>query len=116
MIKDIVLLILLTLVPFLELRASIPIGILKMGAENWLLVFLVCVIANILLAPLVWFFIHYLLGFYLKIKWIDKYYNKIVERIMQMPVKYLKILGFYSEDKSWMRSWIGFALDEEFGL
>ena len=64
---DILELVWITLLPFLELRASIPYGILvkQMSTAT---VFLVCVITNILLAPVVYVlldkFIH--VFFYLK--------------------------------------------------
>ena len=46
--------VLLTLVPALELRASIPYGIL-MAHENWLVVVALAVVSNILLGPVVFF-------------------------------------------------------------
>ncbi len=45
MLYNILTLIFLTLVPFLELRASIPFGIFKTNI-HWVLVFLICTAAN----------------------------------------------------------------------
>ena len=74
---DIIYLFLITLVPALELRASIPYGIGILGIP-WLSVFLICVLSNIILAFLVWFFVKYILQFLLKIKFINKLYQKQV--------------------------------------
>ncbi len=42
--------------------------------------------------------------------------NQIVERVMQLPNKYLEALGYYDKNEKWMRTWIAWALDEEFGV
>jgi uncharacterized membrane protein len=77
--NDLLTLIGITLLPFLELRASIPYGILNTD-YHWFLVFAICAIANILLAPLVWFFVHYVMHLFLKIKTIENLYHKTLER------------------------------------
>ena len=46
----------------------------------------------------------------------DYSHEKLVDRVMQLPVEYLKILGLYDEDTEHMRLVIDFCLDEEFGL
>ena len=92
MIKEILILILWTIAPFLELRASIPYGILILNMEWWV-VFLVCVLANILLAPLVWVFVHHILWIFLKIKFIDRIYNKLVERSQRKIKPYVDKYG-----------------------
>lgn len=55
MLKSIVWLTLITLIPTLELRASIPIGIAKYK-EPWQMVFIVCVVANIILG-IAWYWV-----------------------------------------------------------
>ena len=77
--NEVLMIVLLTLLPFLELRASIPYGILIAGMD-WGPVFLIAVGTNILLGPLIYFLIDKVLHIFLRIKWIDKLYNKIVER------------------------------------
>jgi uncharacterized membrane protein len=54
--KVILILVLITLIPTLELRASIPYGILR-ADMNWWAVVLVCVVTNIVLGPLVYLFL-----------------------------------------------------------
>ena len=83
---------LITMVPTLELRASIPYGILKYGM-NWQTVFIICILSNIILAPLVWFFIHHIMHFFLKIKWIEKIYNKWVLRTQKRVKPYVEKYG-----------------------
>ncbi|MBW2996407.1 small multi-drug export protein [Candidatus Woesearchaeota archaeon] len=92
MIEEIIILVLMTLLPFLELRASIPWGILKLGMDPWL-VFAVCVVANILLAPLIWLFINYVMQLFLKIKAISKLYDKMVVRTQKKVKPYVEKYG-----------------------
>ena len=54
MIQEILELIGVTLLPGLELRASIPYGILQTEL-HWFMVFVICVVANILLGIIVYF-------------------------------------------------------------
>ena len=67
----------ITLLPFLELRASIPYGvnILKMP---WLTVFIVCVITNIILGILIYFLLDKFVHLFLRYKIFSKPYNHIV--------------------------------------
>ena len=69
----------LTLLPFLELRASIPYGVFATDLPV-AQVFLICVLANIALAPLLYLFVNYVMHLFLKIKFIDRIYQKIVTR------------------------------------
>lgn len=88
----IIALILITLLPFLELRASIPYGILALKM-NWLWVFFICVIANILLAPLVYMFVNYVMHIFLKIKPIEKIYSRVIERTQRKVHPYVEKYG-----------------------
>lgn len=90
--NEIIQLILWTLAPFLELRASIPWGILKTDL-HWASVFFICIIVNILLCFFVWFFIHYIMCFFLKIKFIEKIYHRIIERTQRKVDPYIKKYG-----------------------
>ena len=82
---------LITLIPSLELRASIPYGIV-MGV-NWLIVFLVATLSNILLAGLVWFFIKYIMHFFLGIHFVKKLYDKFVIKSQKKLKPYLDKYG-----------------------
>ena len=105
MMDKILTLVLLTLLPFLELRYSIPAGILSgqvplpFGMHltgygmHWLLVFIVCVITNIILGIIIYFlldkFVHYLLRF----KVFRKPYNKIITHSQKKIQKYVDKYG-----------------------
>lgn len=83
--------VLMTLLPFLELRASIPYGILE--GLHWLNVFIVCVITNIALVPLLWIFVNYFMHFFIRIKQIDKIYKKVVIRTQKKVHPYVEKYG-----------------------
>lgn len=85
-------LILITFLPFLELRASIPYGILKEGM-SWQLVFLVCVVTNIILAPIIYFFLDKVIHLFLRIKVIDRIYQHYVAKTQKKIKKYVEKYG-----------------------
>lgn len=92
MINDILILIFLTLLPFLELRASIPYGILKTDL-HWSVVFLVCVVFNILLAPVIYFLLDKLIHIFLKVEVINKCWRWWTERTEKKIKKYVDKYG-----------------------
>lgn len=77
--KTILILILITLIPTLELRASIPYGILR-ADMNWWAVVLVCMVTNIVLGPLVYLFLDKAMGLLLRFEWVDRVYGRTVAR------------------------------------
>ena len=77
--KPILVLILITLIPTLELRASIPYGILRADIHWWLVV-LVCVVTNIVLGPLVYLFLDKAMDLLLSFQWLNGIYGKTVTR------------------------------------
>jgi uncharacterized membrane protein len=77
--KAFIVLILITLIPTLELRASIPYGILR-ADMNWSAVFVVCTATNIVLGPLVYLFVDKAIGSLLRFEWIDRIYARTVTR------------------------------------
>ena len=92
MFNQIAYLILITMLPFLELRASIPYGIniLKIA---WPTVFIVCVIANMVLGVLVYFMLDKFINFFLRFKIIEIPYKKIVLRTQKKIQKYVDRYG-----------------------
>ncbi|MFO8016115.1 MAG: small multi-drug export protein [Candidatus Woesearchaeota archaeon] len=90
--NNIIELILITLLPFLELRASIPWGIIKQGM-GWPAVFAVCVITNILLAPVIYFFLDRIIHLFLRIRFIDRIYQHYVEKTQKKIHKYVEKYG-----------------------
>ena len=90
--SEILTLIALTLMPFLELRASIPYGVFNTSL-SLLSIFLICSITNILLAPLVYLFLNKFVHLFLKIKFIDKIYQKTVTKAQHKVEKYVDKYG-----------------------
>ncbi len=91
-INPILVMIILTLVPALELRASIPYGILVLQ-QNWILVFLVCVITNILLGWVVYLLIDKIMHLVTKIKIIERCYKSYEKRVQKKINKFVKRWG-----------------------
>ncbi len=87
-------LIILTLMPFLELRASIPYGIFSTNL-HWGWVFMVCVLVNIILAPIVYYIFLEIIQLFRKIKVIDYCYNKTVVRTQRRVHKYVEKYGVF---------------------
>jgi uncharacterized membrane protein len=92
MFREILELIFVTFLPFLELRASIPYGIIKLQM-NWFTVFIICVITNIILGIIIFFLLDKLVHIVIKIKPIGKLYYKIVERTQKKIHKYVEKYG-----------------------
>lgn len=80
MLKEILIVIGLTFMPFFELRASIPYGILALGKEYWLLVFILAVASNLLLGLLIYSFLHIIIKHLTRIRLLEKWYKYHVER------------------------------------
>ncbi|HII71705.1 TPA: small multi-drug export protein [Candidatus Woesearchaeota archaeon] len=98
MLNEILILVAITLLPFLELRASIPYGILKTDL-HWMTVFVICVVTNAVLGPVIYFLIDKLLHLFLRWKRLEKVWKKTVEKTQK------KI-----EAKVEKYGWIGVAL------
>lgn len=87
-VKQIILLIVVTLIPALELRASIPIGILygserfgiAEGALPWPMVVLVCIVANIVLGWGVFFVLAPIMSWFDKFAWFQRFIHPILDR------------------------------------
>ena len=97
MLMDILLLVAITLLPFLELRASIPYGLLSTNL-SWTTVFIVCVVANAVLGPLVYLFIDKVLHLFFRIKKIEKLWHKTVEKTQKKIHKYVEKYGWIGGD------------------
>lgn len=94
MINEILQIIFITFLPFLELRASIPFGILQLEM-GWLNVFLIAVITNAILGIVVYFFLDKVIHLFLRIKSIEKCYAKFVERTQRKIKPYVEKYGEY---------------------
>jgi uncharacterized membrane protein len=90
--REIIELIIITFLPFLELRASIPYGILKLGM-HWWNVFVICVVTNIVLGVLIFLFIEWIIMLVTMIKPVRKIWHKYVERIQHKIHKAVEKYG-----------------------
>ena len=80
LLNNIITLILITLTPLLESRASIPYGILVLKMPVWL-VFVVCISANILLGFLTYFFLVKFVHLLFFVKPFKRCYDWYVARV-----------------------------------
>lgn len=67
-----------SLLPISELRGGIPVAIAR--GLNPLSAFVICVIANFLVIPLVFFFLDHVHEGFMKIKIYNKLFNKYIEK------------------------------------
>ncbi|HNV01288.1 MAG TPA: small multi-drug export protein [archaeon] len=107
MIDKIITLILLTFVPIFELRWSIPIGLFSgnidvpiMGTMQGFalpleIVFITCILANIVLGGIAYLFFDKIIHVFLKIKILDKLYKKIIIRSQRKTKPLIDKYGFF---------------------
>jgi uncharacterized membrane protein len=77
--KTVLILMFITLIPTLELRASIPYGILR-ADMHWSVVFVICAATNIVLGPLVYLFLDKVMALLLRFGWLNQIYGRTVTR------------------------------------
>jgi len=92
MVNPVVTIILLTLAPFFELRASIPFGVFATNI-HWFWVFFLAVVVNILLAPIIFFVLKHLLDVFLRIDMVDRYYQRTVIKTQKKVHPYIEKYG-----------------------
>lgn len=92
MATKLLMLVALTFVPALELRASIPYGLID-AALAPVLVMIACILAIIALAPIVWIFLAKGIDLFLRIQWIDDLYQKVVVRARNNVESYVERWG-----------------------
>ena len=92
--KEIVLLVVITLIPALELRASIPWGIFKMNATmHWVFVVCVCTVANIILGWIVFNIMAPVFTFVRKWGWFDRTIWPLLEKTQYRIHPYVEKYG-----------------------
>ena len=82
MLKHILYLFLITLLPLLELRASIPYGIISNNL-SWWWVFIICVIANIIIGIIVFLVIDQFVKIVTKISFMNRLYELKVKNLQK---------------------------------
>jgi len=94
MLKAIFYLTIITLIPALELRASIPVGIFGMsGTMSWPVVALVCIIANIILGWVVFWVLGPVFDLIRRWMWFDRNIWPILERTRHRIKPYIDRYG-----------------------
>ena len=88
----VLLLIAITWLPIFELRGSIPYGILT-EQYHWSVVAAVCVLANIALGPVVYFFLNRCVHLFLRWRWFRRLYQRYVERTQQKMQRWTQRWG-----------------------
>ncbi|HUW58985.1 MAG TPA: small multi-drug export protein [Planctomycetota bacterium] len=91
--KHILALILITFIPALELRASIPYGTLYEKQFHWVWVVVICVVANIVLGFLVFWLIEWIIKVMTLIKPVGKLWNWYVDRVQHRIQKAVEKYG-----------------------
>jgi uncharacterized membrane protein len=84
---------LVTLLPWIELRGSIPLGI-ALGSP-WLAVFAVAVATNVALGPLVFFALERLLPLARRARFVDALYKRVVVGVQRRAHRYVEKYGFF---------------------
>ena len=103
MFYKVAMLIAITFIPALELRASIPVGIYKYSI-TWPVVFVVCTLANIAVG-LAWFWaLAHLVPLVTRIKPLGYVYNKYVERTQKRIDKAVGKWGEWAVAEGWPES------------
>ena len=95
LLTNILLIIAITFLPFLELRASIPYGILILKM-HWFPVIIIAVITNIILGPIVYFFLYKIIHIFLRIEFLNKLYQNLVEKTQKKVHKYVEKYGEFA--------------------
>lgn len=85
--------ILLTILPVSELRGGIAYAILN--GINPLSAFIVCVFFNILIIPIIFFFLDYINSFFLKIKTWNRFFTGFLNRKVKRIEEKYEVLGFF---------------------
>ena len=89
---NLLLIILLTFIPTLELRFSIPYALLILKM-NPLVAFFIIIIANIAIGEIIFYSLNTILPYVLKIKIFERIYNKCVKRIQKKMHKQVDKYG-----------------------
>ncbi|MCK4813031.1 MAG: small multi-drug export protein [Candidatus Marinimicrobia bacterium] len=78
--SELIQIILITLIPTLELRASLPYAILVLGMP-WYSAFLFVVLVNIILGPIVYFSLRAFLHLVIRIPFFNKLYERSLHKV-----------------------------------
>jgi uncharacterized membrane protein len=83
----------ITFIPFLELRASIPIGLGLIGKSAIMSIALVAIITNIILGIILFFIVEWIIKVFTKIDFIKKIYDNTIIKIQKKVHPYIHRYG-----------------------
>jgi len=83
--------IILSALPISEVRGGIPVAIMQ-GVDP-VIAFFVCFVANCLAIPITFFFLDYLHGFFMKINWYERFFNRYLEKSRKKLEKNIGLRG-----------------------
>ncbi len=89
---QLLIIILLTIIPGFELRASIPYGLLS-SRINWFLVIIFSVFINIVIGIIVYYLLSLLVDFMLRFSLFKKFYSRIIIKPRKKIKKYVDKWG-----------------------
>ena len=84
--------ILISMLPFGELRIGIPLA--AATGINLLSAFLLCTLANIVAIPLVFLFLDTLHILLMKMKWYERLFKRVIHRVRKKVTKYVEKYGY----------------------
>ena len=94
LVQTLATLVLISISPIMELRGSIPYGILISGLP-WPIVFAVCGVANFLVAPLAYIFLDKMVHLFFFFGWFERFYKKYIHKAQQRAKPYMEKYGAY---------------------
>ncbi len=94
LVQTITYLVLISIAPVMELRGSIPYGILA-AKLPWPIVFAVCVVANFLVAPLAFIILDKFVHLFLVFGWFERFYTQYITAARRRAGPYLQRYGAY---------------------
>jgi uncharacterized membrane protein len=86
-------LLLITFLPYIELRGSIPVGIIGFGLDP-LEVFAICTIANIIIILPIYIFLDFAFERVFRISWFNRHIEPKIDRIRETAEGNVKRYGF----------------------
>lgn len=94
MMQNILILSAITLLPYLELRASIPYGIFTMRNElSWITVSIICIVVNIILGWIIYFFLGPIFNLFRKWHWFEVMFWPRLEKVQNKIRPYVEKYG-----------------------
>ncbi|MFW5746090.1 MAG: COG2426 family protein [Nanoarchaeota archaeon] len=83
----------ITFLPFLELRASIPVGFALMGTSSWLTIAVIAIAANFVLGILLFYIADICINLLTRLRFMKRIYDRTIERVQKKAHKGVEKYG-----------------------